>query len=233
MREPTARHDGLAAGKPNSQYNLAKVGGLAARVAEVQRREMYERFLRTCELREADTILDVGVTSDRTYSSSNYLELWYPYKSMITAAGIDDASFLESAFPGLRFVRADGLCLPFADGAFDVVHASAVIEHVGSHERQAKFVQECSRVTRRALFVTTPNRWFPIEVHTSLPILHWLPPPVFQNHVSDVCRFRSSQTRKILISYLGESLFGWRMDLVNSNSKWKGQDLAAGRAISC
>jgi hypothetical protein len=26
------------------------------------------------------------------------------------------------------------------------------------------------------VFVTTPNRWFPLEVHTLLPFVHWLPP---------------------------------------------------------
>ena len=25
------------------------------------------------------------------------------------------------------------------------------------------------------MFLTTPNRWFPIEVHTRLPLVHWLP----------------------------------------------------------
>jgi len=29
----------------------------------------------------------------------------------------------------------------------------------------------------RAGFVTTPNRWFPIETHCKLPVLHWLPRP--------------------------------------------------------
>jgi hypothetical protein len=24
--------------------------------------------------------------------------------------------------------------------------------------------------------VTTPNRWFPLEVHTLRPFVHWLPP---------------------------------------------------------
>ena len=23
--------------------------------------------------------------------------------------------------------------------------------------------------------MTTPNRWFPVEVHTRLPLVHWLP----------------------------------------------------------
>jgi hypothetical protein len=25
------------------------------------------------------------------------------------------------------------------------------------------------------VFVTTPNRWFPVELHTRLPLVHWLP----------------------------------------------------------
>ncbi len=33
---------------------------------------------------------------------------------------------------------------------------------------------EALRVGRR-VFLTTPNRWFPIEVHTRLPVVHWLP----------------------------------------------------------
>ena len=35
-------------------------------------------------------------------------------------------------------------------------------------------MSEALRVAPRA-FVTTPNRWFPIEVHTRLPLVHWLP----------------------------------------------------------
>lgn len=166
--------------KPNSQYNLAAPESLAQRLAYRQRQVMYRRFVDECGVAAGETILDVGVTSDRSYKSSNYLELWHPEKAAITAVGIDDAAFLVTMFPGMRFVRADGLRLPFPDRSFDVVHSSAVLEHVGSASRQAAFIAECARVARRALFMTTPNRWFPVEVHTSLPLLHWLPPPLFR-----------------------------------------------------
>jgi hypothetical protein len=56
------------------------------------------------------------------------------------------------------------------------VHSSAVIEHVGDRGRQTRLLSELWRVARRGVFVTTPNRWFPVEVHTMLPLLHWLPP---------------------------------------------------------
>jgi hypothetical protein len=69
----------------------------------------------------------------------DYFEMLYPYKDKIVAAGIDDARFLEELYPGLRFVHADALDLPFEDGAFDYVHSSAVLEHVGCFENSARW----------------------------------------------------------------------------------------------
>jgi ubiquinone/menaquinone biosynthesis C-methylase UbiE len=70
--------------------------------------------------------------------------------------------------------------LPFDDNQFDVAHSSAVIEHVGSRKNQVDFLRELWRVGRSGIFVTTPNRWFPIEFHTTLPLVHWLPPAMFR-----------------------------------------------------
>ncbi|MBV8402482.1 MAG: class I SAM-dependent methyltransferase, partial [Acetobacteraceae bacterium] len=171
---------GIAVGVPNAQYNVARPGSLPVRVATHQRRRMFQAFLDATRIESADTILDVGATSDQGYAHSNYFEAWYPHKTRITAAGVDDASFLEQRYPGLRFVLADGRDLPFADGAFDYVHSSAVLEHVGSRDKQARFLGEMWRVARKGIFATTPNRWFPVEFHTVLPIVHWLPPAAFR-----------------------------------------------------
>jgi putative flippase GtrA len=164
----------------NSQYSIAHPQSLAVRVAAYQRRRMYSRFLEDTGVLAEHTILDVGATDDRTFVSSNYLEAWYPYKDKITAVGMDNASFLITMYPGMRFLRANGRCLPFADKSFDVVHSSAVLEHVGSFDDQARFIHECVRVARKVAFFTTPNRWFPIEFHTVLPFVHWLPKPWFR-----------------------------------------------------
>lgn len=166
---------------PNAQYNVATAGSLPVRVAAHQRRKMFRRFMFDTGVAPSEHILDVGVTSDRSYEASNYLEAWYPHKNNVTAVGIDDASFLRDQYPGMQFVVADGLRLPFQDQIFDVVHSSAVIEHVGSLARQYAFVAECCRVARRAVFITTPNRWFPVEFHTVLPLVHWLPNEIFRS----------------------------------------------------
>jgi methyltransferase family protein len=164
----------------SSQYSIAAPDGLAARLAARQRRRMFARFLAASAVGPADTIVDVGVTDDRSYEHSNYLEAWYPHKQHITAVGVDDASFLEQLYPGLTFRRADGRALPFADRSFDFAHSSAVIEHVGSRAEQSALLGELWRVCRKGLFVTTPNRWFPVEFHTLVPLLHWLPPGAFR-----------------------------------------------------
>jgi len=159
-----------------ADYNVAGPRSWPARVSLYQRRRMFAAFVQMMVPTADDTIGDIGVTSDRTHDHSNYLEAWYPYKTKITAIGVENASFLEQAYPGVTFVRASGLELPFSDKSFDFVHSSAVLEHVGGAANQAQFLSELWRVAKRGIFVTTPNRWFPIELHTVLPLLHYLPP---------------------------------------------------------
>jgi ubiquinone/menaquinone biosynthesis C-methylase UbiE len=159
----------------NAQYNVARAGSLPVRIAGRQRKKMFEIFVSSVDISDTDTILDVGVTGDESYGHSNYFEAMFARPQQITAVGMDDARFLETAYPGLKFVRADGRQLPFADRSFDYVHSSAVVEHVGSRSEQQQFLCELWRVARKGVFVTTPNRWFPIEFHTVLPMIHWLP----------------------------------------------------------
>lgn len=206
----------------NAQYNVASAGGLVDRVSTRVRRKMYARFLAQGVARD-DTILDVGVTGDRSQLASNYLEAWYPHKHRVTACGIDDAAFLEQAYPGMAFVRADGRDLPFADGSFDWVHSSAVLEHVGSSARQAEFLSELHRVCRKGIFVTTPNRWFPVEFHTVLPLAHWLPKASFRALLRRLGHEALAQEsnlnlldRRSLVSLCGEAgVVDYRIDSVS------------------
>jgi ubiquinone/menaquinone biosynthesis C-methylase UbiE len=165
---------------PNQQINIADPQTLPVRAAAYARRKMYRAFIARASVVPTDSVLDVGATGDRTYEASNYLEAWFPHKKNLIAVGLDEAPLLETDFPGVKYVRADGCRLPFADRLFDVVHCSAVIEHAGPAHKQQELLQELTRVAGRAVFLTTPNRWYPIEFHTLLPIVHWLPRRAFE-----------------------------------------------------
>ena len=169
---------------PSAYYQHVGQIQVTSRISSVARRRMFEQFMAVLRPEVHHTVLDIGVTSDVANRESNYFEQLYPYKSQITCVGTEDASHLEKAYPGLRFRRiVPNERLPFDDQAFDLAFSNAVLEHVGSAVRQQLFIAEICRVARR-VFITTPNRWFPVEPHTSLPLVHYLPKPLFRRMLS-------------------------------------------------
>jgi SAM-dependent methyltransferase len=151
-----------------------RLRGVATKLALRARTKMYARFVTAVQFDATSRVVDIGVTPDEALADSNFFEQFYPHTANVTATSIEDAQHLERRFPGLRFVRTDGATLPFADASFDVAFSAAVLEHVGDRRAQVRFVHEACRVSN-SVFLTTPNRWFPVELHTFLPLLHWLP----------------------------------------------------------
>lgn len=156
-------------------YSLLKPGKFIDQLAYKKRKLMYQIFMEALSPVKTDTILDAGVTADCEALSSNFLEQLYPFKENILALSNQDAHFLEQKYPGLQFKNGDVRALPFASQSLDYVFSSAVIEHVGLEHQQLAMIEECYRVARKGVFITTPNRWHPIEAHTILPLIHWLP----------------------------------------------------------
>jgi len=156
--------------------------GLGDAVSLRSRRRKLRLFLDELQPTPDTTVLDVGADElafgeGDGCATLNFFEELYPWPDRITALGLHDGTGFRERYPHVRYVQGDALALPFADGEFDVVFSNAVIEHVGGREEQRCFVLETIRVGRRA-FVTTPNRRFPLEVHTRLPLVHWLPDTV-------------------------------------------------------
>lgn len=162
----------------SSEYIGPELGGFATKLSWYARQKMFDLLMGLANPNADTTVLDVGVTSDRR-EDCNFFEKLYPHTDKITAVGMEDASFLEEEYPGLKYVRSDGLHLPFPDKSFDLVVTFAVIEHVGSRAQQKAFVRELCRVGKTCC-ITTPNRWYPIEFHTAVPLVHWLPPSWFR-----------------------------------------------------
>lgn len=124
-------------------------------------------------------ILDAGFSDDEWSDSSNYLEKHYPYPQQITALGISGDKNFGKRYPLVKSVVYDGVDFPFADKEFDFGWSNAVIEHVaGGRDGQLHFLKELLRTCKDVCF-TTPNKYFPIELHTRFPLIHMLPVKIY------------------------------------------------------
>ena len=151
---------------------------LATQVSAFNRMRKWNLFLDQVKVDPNTTILDVGYAEKEHSAIDNFIEKHYPYPQQITALGIQKGESFQKRYPLVKAVSYDGKDFPFPDKTFDVCWSNAVIEHVGDADLQLHFLKEIVRVSRRA-FVTTPNRLFPVEVHTRTPLLHLLPKPAF------------------------------------------------------
>lgn len=117
------------------------------------------------------TVLLIGASTAEGIGTENVVE-----RGLAEHAHVH-ALVYESGDPGLDcpVTLGDARALPFPDASFDYVVSNAVIEHVGGPEGARAMVSEARRVARRSAIHTTPYRWFPVETHTQIPLLHWLP----------------------------------------------------------
>jgi SAM-dependent methyltransferase len=143
----------------------------------------YNFFLQKLHPSAEDKILDVGFANTEYSEVDNFLEKNYPYLSNITALGVETYDLFAERYPDIHVIQYDGKKFPFEDRIFDIGWSNAVIEHVGDEEHQILFLQELCRTCKKVYF-TTPNRYFPFELHTRYPLIHWLPKKIFDKILS-------------------------------------------------
>jgi hypothetical protein len=166
---------------------LGRLSHPVARVSRWSRERNFLLFMATVQPSRETTVLDIGVDDEvaSSWPTANWFERRYPWPDAVTAAGLGEGRGFRAAHPTIRYVKVGGSSLPFADGEFDVAYSNAVLEHVGDRDAQVAFVSEMCRVAR-VVFITTPNRLFPVEVHTRLPLVHWLPWPIASRVLANV-----------------------------------------------
>jgi len=99
-----------------------------------------------------------------------------------SAVGVDIRSDLTKS-RDIEPVRADARALPFRNRSFELVTMISTIEHV---QGASVCLSEALRVLRAdgELFMQFPNRYFPIELHSSLCMYFYLPRYV-RNRLAD------------------------------------------------
>ena len=134
---------------------------IASPIAARARARRHATFFGLTGLEPGMRVLDVGCGTVGLRALEPDLEI----------TGVDLSP--RPTYPG-PFLQADVTAgLPFADGEFDLVYSSSVIEHV-PRARRGAFAAEVDRVGR-GLYVQTPAYSFPVEPHSLLPFAHWLP----------------------------------------------------------
>ncbi len=155
---------------------------IAHKVSAWNRRRKWSLFLAEFCPNEKMRILDVGFAEKEYSQVDNFIEKHYPYPERLTALGIGTPKDVKSKYPKMSFIKYDGSVFPFKDKAFDICWSNAVIEHVGELGNQLFFLKEIKRVSKKA-FITTPNKYFPVELHTRTPLLHYLPKSMFDGYL--------------------------------------------------
>lgn len=150
------------------------IKSIAKTVSTANRKRKYCTFNELFKPQQSTTLLDVGFTEKEYREGDNFIEKNYPYKDKITALGIvTSVKQFTERYPEVNVVTYDGKTFPFEHKSFDICWSNAVIEHVGNFDCQLNFLKEIKRVSKKA-FITTPNKFFPIEVHTLTFLLHFI-----------------------------------------------------------
>ena len=125
--------------------------------------------------RDIIDVLDVGTTEDDNNESSNYLIKnlgnYKEYKS------ISDQTIKSKFFSKTlkKSITEDLNKNEIDDFKSDLVISNATIEHVGSLENQIKMCSNIINLSKKYFIIVTPNRFHPLEFHTKIPFIHWLP----------------------------------------------------------
>lgn len=136
--------------------------------------------------------LDIGTTIDKENESSNFiiknLENINCFKS------ISDQEISSSFFKKKlkKSITEDFSNEEVKEFASDLVISNATIEHVGNSFQQRKMINNIINLSKKLFIISTPNRFHPIDFHTKIPLIHWLPKSIH---------------RKIL-NFLGMSFYG-------------------------
>jgi ubiquinone/menaquinone biosynthesis C-methylase UbiE len=166
--------------KINYGRNFLNLNFLYSFLTKKKRDEIYKILRKFYKINKKTKLLDVGTTPSIA-KHENILLNKSKWKKNITCLSNLKLDSLKKLYPEVRFCKGDARKMKFKKNSFDLVFSSATIEHVGSFKNQVKFVNECYRVANYISFITTPNRNYPIDFHTRLPLIHLLPKKIHRN----------------------------------------------------
>ena len=124
--------------------------------------------------------LDIGTTSDDKNASSNIVikNIKNIDKFKCISDQIVNSDFFHKSLN--KSITEEFSENEFYDFSSDLVVSNATIEHVGNTLNQKKMLENIIKLTKKIFVITTPNKFYPIELHTKIPLIHWFPKSIYR-----------------------------------------------------
>ena len=145
------------------------------KIVSKKRNEIVKIIRNLINFSNVSSILDIGTTNDKALKSSNFII--YQFKDVKIKKSLSNQSIQDNFFE-LNYNKSITESLSndeINSLSSDIVISSATLEHVGSDFNKNLMIKNITFLTKKYFIITTPNRYYPIDFHTKLPILHWLP----------------------------------------------------------
>ena len=126
-------------------------------------------------LNNISDILDIGTTSDTENISSNFI-----IKNLKNVKNFYSISDQLITLPFFKKKLQKSIIENFSEYEIenfksDLVVSNATIEHVGNYNNQKTMVSNMIKLSKKMVIISTPYRYHPLEFHTKIPFIHWLP----------------------------------------------------------
>jgi len=144
-------------------------------IALKKRSEILDLIKKNIKNSKIRDVLDVGTTSDTLNNSSNFLINNFRHIKICKSFSdqkITTNFFLYTIQKSITKKLTRSEINKFSS---DLVISNATIEHVGSKNNQLQMIKNMISLTKKIFVIATPNRYHPIEFHTFIPFIHWLP----------------------------------------------------------
>ena len=166
------------------------------------RQKIHKIFLKETGYNLNSTLLDIGTSNTEDINHNIILQKTSNNHNIFSLSNTNLNNIEDKYSNVKKFYKADGKNTGLESNGFDIVYSSATIEHVGSIENQIQFIKELYRLSKKTTFITTPNRFYPIDFHTKLPFIHWLPKKIHRRLLNILgLKFYAKESNLNLLNY--------------------------------
>ena len=137
-------------------------------------------------LNNINEVLDIGTTNDTKNKSSNFIVK--NLKNIKNFNSISDQLITSSFFKKKlqKSITEDFSEYEIENFKSDLVISNATIEHVGKYDNQKTMFDNMIKLSKKMIIISTPYRYHPLEFHTKIPLIHWLPKNIHRKILKNI-----------------------------------------------